>query len=94
MWVGVKHPDVTESEFQEKLTEIDDRLSNEAAKLVESNADLITALAVFFIVNGGEILQRLAGAKVQQGRKQEGPRYWGLLACRVSFLRGSVQRRF
>jgi hypothetical protein len=45
-------------------------------------------------VNAGKILQRLAGVKVQQGRKQEGPNIGGLLACRVSFLRGSVQRRF
>ena len=29
------------------------------------------------VVNAGEILQRLAGAKVQHGRKQEGPRYRG-----------------
>ena len=28
-------------------------------------------------VNAGEILQRLAGVKVQHGRKQEGPRYRG-----------------
>ena len=26
------------------------------------------------LVNAGEILQRLAGVKVQHGRKQEGPR--------------------
>jgi hypothetical protein len=26
------------------------------------------------VVNAGEILQRLAGVKVQHGRKQEGPR--------------------
>ena len=44
-------------------------------------------------VNAGEILQRPAGVKVQHGRKQEGPRYRGLLACLVSFLRGSVRRR-
>ena len=29
------------------------------------------------IVNAGEILQRLAGVKVQHGREQEGPRYRG-----------------
>ena len=29
------------------------------------------------IVNAGELLQRLAGAKVQQGCKQKGPRYRG-----------------
>ena len=28
-------------------------------------------------VNAGEILQRLAGVKVQHGRKQEGPLYRG-----------------
>jgi hypothetical protein len=28
-------------------------------------------------VNAGKILQRLAGVKVQQGRKQEGPQYRG-----------------
>jgi len=28
-------------------------------------------------VNAGELLQRLAGAKVQQGCKQKGPRYRG-----------------
>ena len=30
-------------------------------------------------VNAGEILQRLAGVKVQHGRKQEGPRSGGFL---------------
>ena len=42
-------------------------------------------------VNAGEILQRPAGVKVQHGRKQEGPDIGGLLACLVSFLRGSVR---
>jgi hypothetical protein len=28
-------------------------------------------------VNAGEILQRLAGVKVQHWREQEGSRYWG-----------------
>jgi hypothetical protein len=28
-------------------------------------------------VNAGEMLRRLAGVKVQHGRKQEGPQYWG-----------------
>jgi hypothetical protein len=45
-------------------------------------------------VNAGEILRRLAGVKVQHGRKQDGPYIEGLVACRVSFLRGSVRRWF
>jgi hypothetical protein len=36
-------------------------------------------------------LQRPAGVKVQHGRKQEGSDIGGLLACLVSFLRGSVR---
>ncbi len=34
-------------------------------------------LKPFPVVNAGEILQRLAGGKVQHGRKQEGPRQRG-----------------
>jgi len=37
------------------------------------------------IVNAGEILQRLAGVKVQHGRKQEGPRYRGP-SCLSDFI--------
>ena len=44
------------------------------------------------IVNAGEILQRLAGVKVQHGRSKKAPDIGGLLACRFSFLRGVVQR--
>jgi hypothetical protein len=36
-------------------------------------------------VNAGELLQRLAGAKVQQGCKQKGPDIGGLFACRGFF---------
>ncbi len=43
-------------------------------------------------VNAGEILQRLAGVKVQHGRSKKAPDIGGLLACRFSFLRGVVQR--
>jgi hypothetical protein len=49
MWVGLKHPDVTESEFQNKLTNIKDRLGNQAAELVETHAELIVDLSVFFM---------------------------------------------
>ena len=45
-------------------------------------------------VNAGEILQRIAGVKVQHWRKQEGPDIGGLLACGGSFLRGGVRGRF
>jgi hypothetical protein len=46
------------------------------------NSDMISScglvgLNVMACVNAGEILQRLAGVKVQHGRKQEGPRYRG-----------------
>jgi hypothetical protein len=47
MWVGLKHPDVPESTFQEKLTQVNERLYSKAAKLVEENAGLIVDLAVF-----------------------------------------------
>ena len=47
MWVGLKHPEVTESKFQEKLTQGNERLYSKAAKLVEDNAGLIVDLAVF-----------------------------------------------
>jgi hypothetical protein len=47
MWVGLKHPEVTESKFQEKLTKVNDRLYNKAASLVEDHAGLIIDLAVF-----------------------------------------------
>jgi hypothetical protein len=47
MWVGLKHPKVTESMFQEKLTQVNERLYSKAAKLVEDNAGLIDDLAVF-----------------------------------------------
>src|SRR5258707_15794959 len=42
-------------------------------------------------VNAGEILQRLAGVKVQHGRSKKAPDIGGLLACRFSFLRGVTQ---
>ena len=38
-----------------------------------------------FAVNAGGILQRLAGVKVQHGRKQEGPRYRGP-SCYLRFI--------
>ncbi len=44
-------------------------------------------------VNAGEILQRPAGVKLRHGRKEDGPDIGGLLACLVSFLKGSVRRR-
>jgi len=44
-------------------------------QLVE-NIFRIAAISVQ-LVNAGELLQRLAGAKVQQGCKQKGPRYRG-----------------
>jgi hypothetical protein len=47
MWVGLKYPEVAESTFQEKLTQVNERLYGKAAKLVEDNAGLIDDLAVF-----------------------------------------------
>jgi hypothetical protein len=47
MWVGLKHPEVTETTFQEKLTQVNERLYSKTAKLVEDNAGLIVDLAVF-----------------------------------------------
>jgi hypothetical protein len=47
MWVGLRHPEVTESKFQEKLTQVNERLYHKAVKLVEDNAGLIVDLAVF-----------------------------------------------
>ena len=47
MWVGLKYPEVAESTFQQKLTQINERLYGKAAKLVEDNAGLIDDLAVF-----------------------------------------------
>jgi hypothetical protein len=47
MWVGLNHPEVTESTFQEKLTQVNERLYSKAAKLVKDNAGLIIDLAVF-----------------------------------------------
>jgi len=49
-------------------------------------------IEVTSFVNAGEILQRLAGVKVQHGRSKKAPDIGGLLACRFSFLRGVVQR--
>src|SRR6516165_5870327 len=34
MWIGLKHPEVTESKFQEELTQANERLYSKAAKLV------------------------------------------------------------
>jgi hypothetical protein len=42
------------------------------------------------IVNAGELLQRLAGAKVQQGCKQKGPRYRGPFCLSRFFLGGGA----
>jgi len=47
MWVGLKYTEVAESVFQEKLTQVNERLYGKAAKLVEDNAGLIDDLAVF-----------------------------------------------
>ena len=41
-------------------------------------------------VNAGELLQRLAGAKVQQGCKQKGPRYRGPFCLSRFFLGGGA----
>jgi hypothetical protein len=43
-------------------------------------------------VNAGEILQRLAGVKMQHGTRARRPPIGGLLACRVSFLRGRARQ--
>jgi hypothetical protein len=59
-----------------------------------SIAELCRREGIAESVNAGEILRRLAGVKVQHGRKQEGPYIEGLLAFRGSFLSGSVRRRF
>ena len=44
----------------------------------------------FAPVNAGELLQRLAGAKVQQGCKQNGPRYRGPFCLARFFLGGGA----
>jgi hypothetical protein len=62
MWVGLKHPDVTESKFEEKLTKANDRFYNKAAKLVESNADLIVDLAIFVMGERDVAAKPLGGA--------------------------------
>src|ERR1019366_3779066 len=57
---------------------------------------LITACSADFhaplapSVNAGELLQRLAGAKVQQGCKQKGPRYRGPFCLSRFFLGGGA----
>jgi hypothetical protein len=43
----LKHPEITESTFQEKLTQVNERLYSKTAQLVEDNAGLIVDLAVF-----------------------------------------------
>ena len=48
-----------------------------------------SSCAVLF-VNAGELLQRLAGAKVQQGCKQKGPRYRGPFCLARFFLGGGA----
>jgi hypothetical protein len=47
MSVGLKYPEVRESTFQEKLTQVNERLYSKAAKLVEDNAGLIDDLTAF-----------------------------------------------
>jgi hypothetical protein len=59
IWVGLKHPEVTESTFQEKLTQANERLYRKAAKLVEDNADLTIDLAVFVMAERDAAGKRL-----------------------------------
>src|SRR5665811_636194 len=72
-------------------TDFDLVISDEAHRSIGGNA---RAVFDYFIgyklgltaVNAGVNLQRRAGAKVQHGRKQEGPRYRGL-SCLSRFFR-------
>ena len=64
MWVGLKYPDVTDSTFHEKLTQVNEKLYSKAAKLVEDNARLIVDLAVL-VMGECDAARKLLGIEPQ-----------------------------
>jgi hypothetical protein len=83
MWVGLKYPEVAESTFQEKLTQVNERLYGKAAKLVEDNAGLIDDLTVFVMGEWDTAVKPLAiGPQVFRISKEKIDAFLALKQCK------------